>query len=311
MLAVAATAGGGFALRELAAPEPPPGGVLVRVRLCGLCGSDAEKLRGGGAADGTVLGHELTGEVVAGALPAGTRVAVAHHVPCGTCALCAAGHEPLCPTFLASALDPGGFCELTAASEAHVGAAVLALPDEVSDLAGTFVEPLACVLRGLEAVPRGRALVAGAGSIGLLALQALRARGDDARVLEVAPARATRAAALGFGAPARGERFAGALVTAPAAIGDALSLLDDGGALVVFAGGAPRTLDVDRIYRRELRLQGARSSTPRHLREALALLGTGAIEVESLVDAVLPLERFADGLAGYREGRALKVVFAP
>ena len=91
MLAVTVTPGGSPALRELPSPIAPPGGVLVRVRACGLCGSDVEKLRPGGAAAGAVLGHEIAGVVVAGTLPAGVRVALAHHVPCGVCARCRAG----------------------------------------------------------------------------------------------------------------------------------------------------------------------------------------------------------------------------
>ena len=310
MLAVTVTPGGSPALRELPSPTAPPGGVLVRVRACGLCGSDVEKLRPGGAAAGSVLGHEIAGVVVDGALPAGLRVALAHHVPCGACASCEAGHEPLCPAFVASALEPGGFCELTAASAGHVAHAVLPLPDHVSDLAGSFVEPVACVLRGIEGLP-GDAVVAGAGSIGLLAAQALRARGSHVRVLEPDPGRARRAAGRGFAAPGAGERFSGALLTAPAALAEALSLLEPAGTLVLFSGGAEEPFDTDLVYRRELTVRGVRSSTPRHLREALALIASGAVECESLVDCVLGLDAFADGLARYRSREALKVVFAP
>ncbi len=310
MLAVTVTPGGSPALRELPSPTAPPGGVLVRVRACGLCGSDVEKLRPGGASAGAVLGHEIAGVVVGGALPAGLRVALAHHVPCGACASCEAGHEPLCAEFVASALEPGGFCELTAASPAHVAHAVLPLPDHVSDLAGTFVEPLACVLRGIEGLG-GDALVAGAGSIGLLAAQALRAHGSQVRVLEPEPLRARRAAELGFEAPRTGERFAGALLSASAALPEALRLLAPGGELVLFSGGAEQALDVDRVYRGELVVRGLRSSTPRHLRAALALIASGAVDCDGLVDCVLGLEEFDDGLARYRSRRALKVVFAP
>jgi L-iditol 2-dehydrogenase len=310
MLAVTVTPGGSPALRELPSPTAPPGGVLVRVRACGLCGSDVEKLRPGGAAAGAVLGHEIAGVVVAGALPAGLRVALAHHVPCGECASCAAGHEPLCPAFAASALEPGGFCELTAASAAHVAHALLPLPEHVSDLAGSFVEPLACVLRGIETLP-GDALVAGAGSIGLLAAQALRARGTHVRILEPEPGRARRAAELGFAAPTAGERFGGALLSASAALPEALELLAPGGEAVLFSGGAEQPLAIDVVYRRELSLRGVRSSTPRHLREALALIASGAVDCEALVDCVLGLDAFDDGLARYRSRAALKVVFAP
>jgi L-iditol 2-dehydrogenase len=310
MLAVTVTPGGSPALRELPPPTPPPGGILVRVRACGLCGSDVEKLRPGGAVAGTVLGHEIAGVVVGGVLPAGTRVALAHHVPCVACERCLSGHEPLCPAFVASALEPGGFCELTAASSAHVEHALLELPDDVSDLAGSFVEPLACVLRGTEGLT-GDTLVAGAGSIGLLAAQALRARGVHVRMLEPDAARAARAARLGFAPPAHGEQFASALLTASAAFPEALRLLAPGGELVLFSGGDGQELDIDLVYRRELVVRGLRSSTPRHLREALALIASGAVDCESLVDCVLALDAFADGVARYRSRQALKVVFAP
>ena len=311
MLAVTVTPGGSPALRELPSPTTPPGGVLVRVHACGLCGSDVEKLRPGGAPAGSVLGHEIAGVVVDGALPAGLRVALAHHVPCGICERCLAGHEPLCPAFVASALEPGGFCELTAASSEHVAHAVLPLPDHVSDLAGSFVEPLACVLRGIEGLGGEAALVAGAGSIGLLAAQALRARGIHVRVLEPVPGRAQRAAELGFEPPAEGERFSGALLSAAGAFAAALPLLAPGGQLVLFSGGPVQPLDVEVVYRRELVVRGLRSSTPRHLREALTLIAGGAVDCESLVDCVLGLDEFADGLERYRRREALKVVFAP
>lgn len=310
MLAVTVTPGGSPALRELPSPTTPPGGVLVRVRACGLCGSDVEKLRPGGAPAGSVLGHEIAGVVVDGALPAGQRVALAHHVPCGACARCLAGHEPLCPAFVASALEPGGFCELTAASSEHVAHALLPLPDHVSDLAGSFVEPLACVLRGIEGLD-GDALVAGAGSIGLLAAQALRARGAHVRMLDSDPGRAACAAELGFAAPLMGERFASALLSAAGALADALPLLEPGGQLVLFSGAGMRPLDTELVYRGELVVRGLRSSTPRHLREALALIAAGAVDCESLVDCVLGLDAFEDGLARYRSRQALKVVFAP
>jgi L-iditol 2-dehydrogenase len=310
MLAVTVTPGGSPALRELPSPTTPPGGILVRVRACGLCGSDVEKLRPGGAPAGSVLGHEIAGVVLEGALPAGQRVALAHHVPCGTCPICLAGHEPLCPAFVASALAPGGFCELTAASSEHVAHAALPLPDHVSDLAGSFVEPLACVLRGIEGLS-GDALVAGAGSIGLLAAQALRAGGAQVRILEPDAGRALRAAGLGFAPPAEGERFRSALLSAAGALSETLPLLEPGGQLVLFSGGGVQPFDSELVYRRELVVRGMRSSTPRHLRAALALIADGAVECESLVDCVLGLDAFEDGMARYRRREALKVVFAP
>ena len=242
--------------------------------------------------------------------PPALRIALAHHVPCGDCAFCLAGHEPLCAAFVASALEPGGFCELTAASPAHVAQAALPLPDHVSDLSGAFVEPLGCVLRGIEGLSRRRAR--GRGGLDRPARRPGPARAGLARARARAGARPGAARRrLGFEPPAAGERFAGALLSAAAAFSDALPLLEPGGQLVLFSGGVSQPLDIELVYRRELVVRGLRSSTPRHLREALALIASGAVECESLVDCVLGLDAFDEGLARYMRRQALKVVFAP
>ena len=78
-----------------------------------------------------------------------------------------------------------------------------------------------------------------------------------------------------------------------------------GGTVLVFSPAAP--VDLDLVYRNELTLTGSRSATPRHMREALELLPT----LDLPEPTVLPLDRFDEGLALYRSGGALKVVFTP
>ncbi len=118
--------------------EPGGEGELAHVRACGLCGSDVEKI--GRASPGTVLGHE-----VVAARDSGERVVLVHHLPCGECGRCRAGHESTCERFSEATIRPGGFAE-RARSDAFVP-----LPDPIGDALGTYAEPLACVLRG--AVP--------------------------------------------------------------------------------------------------------------------------------------------------------------
>jgi len=274
-------------------PEPDGAGLLVRVRACGLCGSDVEKL--GRAPAGTVLGHEIAGE-----LENGDRVTVVSHVPCGTCARCRAGHQSTCGEFRASRVEPGGFAELVRASHC------VPVPPELDELASVYVEPLACVLRAVERVPRGRVLVAGCGSVGLLFVQVLLARGDEVAVLEPRADRLARA--LDLGATELRDPVAAAVLTAPAALNDALARLEPGGTLLVFAAPPePVPAALDAIYRKELSVVGSRSATPAYFRDAIALLPSLV-----LPDAVrLPLDRFAEGLDLYRRGDALKVVFEP
>jgi L-iditol 2-dehydrogenase len=264
-------------------PEPVGEGTPVRILACGLCGSDVEKL--GVAREGTVLGHE-----VAAMTDDGRRVALAHHLPCGECELCRAGHEAACEEYRAPAIVPGGFAERA------VARGMVDLPDGLDDAAATYAEPLACVLRGAERLPRGRVLVVGHGFVGRLFAAVLRRRSDDVFVLDPDPERAGR--------EPDGQVDA-AVLCAPAGAAAAAEALRPAGTLLVFADAG--ALGLDAVYRKELHVLGIRGATPRHLREAAALLTV----LELPEPTVLPLERFAEGLDLYRSGRALKVVFTP
>ena len=281
-------------LPELAdVPEPPGPGLLVRVLGCGLCGSDVEKL--GRPAGGVVLGHE-----VAGVLENGARVTVMHRVPCGVCERCLAGHQSTCGEFRELRISPGGFAERLLATHC------VPLPDTLGELDGVWVEPLACVLRAAEAVPRGRVLVVGCGAIGQLWVQVLRRRGDEVVALDVRAER--RQAAHLLGAELDDGPVGAAVLTAHGGVDDALARLEPGGTLLVFAApDESLPVSLDAVYRKELHLVGSRSASPAYFRAAVDLLPTlVAPEV-----TVLPLERFVEGVELYRRGRATKVVFTP
>jgi len=264
--------------------EPPPPGELVAVLACGLCGSDVEKI--GIAAPGTVLGHEvvaLTGE--------GRRIALIHHTGCGACARCLAGHESTCEQFPEPTIVPGGFTERVRARSGGVE-----LPDGLGDALGTYVEPLACVLRGAERVPRGRVLVVGNGFIGRLFGAVLERRGDTVFAVDRLPQRS--------GVAPDGPVDA-AVLCAPGGGEVALDAVEPGGTVLLFADAG--TLPAAGMYRRELTVIGSRSSTPAHMEQAVALLPT--LDLPS--PTIVPLDRFAEALALFRAGSALKVVLVP
>jgi L-iditol 2-dehydrogenase len=264
-------------------PEPDGQGDLVRVLACGLCGSDVEKI--GVAEPGTVLGHEVAAE-----LPDGRRVALVHHLPCGDCDRCRAGHESTCLEFRAATIAPGGFAERVAAR------GWVELPPDISPVLGTYAEPLACVLRGAERVPRGDVLVLGGGFIGLLFASVLRQRGDTIYLRDLDPARS--------GAEPPGP-VASVVVCARGAGQDALDAVEPGGTVLIFADPGP--LDLGTVYRSDLTLVGSRSATPRHLEKALGLLP--ALDLPE--PSVWSLEEFQAGLNAYSSGEALKVVYTP
>jgi L-iditol 2-dehydrogenase len=164
-------------------PECQDNEVIIRVKACGICGSDLPRaLEGKVHFFPIVLGHEFSGEVVAvgknvSTVQAGDRVTAAPLLPCMNCDNCRSGRPALCNhySFIGSRKN-GAMAEYVAVPEQNV----LKLPDEVGYLDGAMIEPLTVALHGIERVniPAGsECMVFGAGTIGLLTLQCLKARG--------------------------------------------------------------------------------------------------------------------------------------
>jgi L-iditol 2-dehydrogenase len=200
-------------------PAPGPGELLLRLRGCGLCGSDIAKLGDPRARVPAVLGHEVVGDVVEAGdgvrgFGAGARVVAAPHVPCGECHYCRRGSESMCRAFKESNLDPGGFAEFVRVPAANVRAATFLVPDHLTDEEASFVEPLACCLRAVERArvqPGDTAVVVGLGSIGLPSSRSSPARGPpwSAWTSRRTASRARAAAASTRAAPARPRRACG------------------------------------------------------------------------------------------------------
>ncbi len=331
MRAAVDLAGGDVRIEERPVPRPGPGEVLVAMRACGICGSDLMDWYTATKAP-AVLGHEPAGVVVESRGPGlpepGTRVFVHHHVPCGDCDYCRRGRETLCAQFKATRIEPGGFSELILVPALNAALDLLPLPDHVSDEAATLIEPLACVVRGLDRARvsgETRLLVIGGGQMGLLIAQAALARGADVTVAEPLPARRELAAALGAravtpeGVPGAARADAASpppdvvlLATgAPAAWDLALSAVDKGGVIQWFAPGKPdqrAAFDVNTLFFKELEIQATYSSGPRDTRAALDLIAAGKIATERLITHRFPLEETAAALAMARSREGIKVI---
>ena len=186
---------------------------------------------------------------------------------------------------------PGGFAERVRAS------GWVELPASVDDAAGTYVEPLACVLRGAERVPRGRVLVVGNGFIGRLFGAVLERRGDTVFAVDRLPQRA--------GAAPDGPVDA-AVLCAPGGGETALAAVEPGGTVLLFADAG--TLPADGMYRRELTVVGSRSATPAHM-EAGGRAAARARACRSRRSCRSSGSR--RGCALFREGAVLKVVLVP
>jgi L-iditol 2-dehydrogenase len=169
-------------LRDVPIPSPQAGEALVRVRNCGVCGSDLHWFCGGFPPPPVCPGHEISGEVVdvglgVTGLANGTRVAVEPMARCGHCAYCRNGNYQICPEFqIFGTHRDGGFAE-------HVlvpAYALFQLPAALDFEVGALTEPLAVCVHGVRLGGIGigdRVLVLGAGTIGLLSVLAARAAG--------------------------------------------------------------------------------------------------------------------------------------
>jgi L-iditol 2-dehydrogenase len=319
---------GVFRLEDRPVPAIGPGEVLLRVRGCGLCGSDLAKLRGPAAA--AVLGHEVVG-VVAAAGPGvarvapGQRVVVAHHVPCFDCHYCRRDSPSMCRSFKASNLDPGGFAEYLRVPRPNVEHATFVLPDGLADWAASFTEPLACCVRAVRRArlaPGDTVVVVGLGAMGgLLAQLAVRAgatvlgvdplagRRELGRTLGLVGAASPEAVPAALAAATAGRGADCVLLTAgaPALARQALGWARDGGQVHLFVGEGEGPFPFGECYKRELTLTATYSSSPADLATAFGLLVEGAVRVRELASHRLPLDRIAEAAALMERREALKV----
>ncbi len=339
-LVVACLGGDRTALERRPVPRPGAGEMLLRLRVVGFCGTDLFKLDSGLARAGAVLGHELVGEVIelghgVTAFRHGDRVAVPHHVPCGECFYCRRGNETMCEVFRENLLEPGGFADTILVRARAVDQAARLIPDHLSDEAAVFMEPAACVLRGLHRAgldAEGAAVVLGAGSMGLLHLLVLGAAYPGVAVTVVDPVAERRALAKNLGATltaAPGPEALDAVNSSTKGFGadavfdtvggedtleDGLNLTRRGGCVVLFAHApeqAKAGLDLNLVFKFERRILGTYSAALQEQAEVFELVGNGKLDPSSLVTHKLPLDDFERGVSLVRKRQALKVLFTP
>ena len=333
---------GGDRTRIEARPAPVPGAdeMLLKLRVVGFCGTDLFKLDTGSVLPGTVLGHELVGEVEArgelvSGFDAGDRVVVPHHVSCGKCHFCLNDSETMCTTFRENLLEPGGFSEIVLVRGPAVRKAAHRLPETLSDEAAVFMEPAACVLRSVRRAglrDRGLAVVLGAGSMGLLHLLVLKAAHPEMFVVMVDPLRQRHGFALEHGAAAvcppgavardmiasqSGGHGADAVfdtVGGAKTLEEGIQLTRKGGTVILFAhapDGARADFDINTLFKYERRIIGTYSGGLAEQEDIFEMICSAALDPAPLVTHRLPLSEFERGVALVRERAALKVLFTP
>jgi L-iditol 2-dehydrogenase len=310
-----------------------PGDVLVRVTLAGLCGTDYSIWTGDRPVRyPRIMGHELLGIVEAvGAdvrrVRPGVRVALEPNFSCGRCPLCDEGNRNLCLARVAIGIDvDGGFAELVKAPER----CCWPVPAGVADEDLLLTEPLAVVTRAVgRGAPRPgeSAAVVGGGTLGLLAVQVLRARGARVMVVSRSTRRFPLARALGAEhthAIAEGtlaeaaQRFAGRegidLVVetagAAAAVSHALELVRPGGRIVLTGlPHEPTAVPFFGIVRREITIMGSMIYQD-EFGEAMRLVAEGLVRARPLITHRFGLDLIADAFAAHSDPGSIKVALS-
>jgi L-iditol 2-dehydrogenase len=327
-------------IEERPVPKIGRGELLVRIEACGICGSDVMQWYRIDRVP-LVLGHEIAGVIEevgegAGQYQRGMRVSASHHVPCGNCHYCLKNHSSVCETLRKTNFDPGGFAQFLRLPAINVEHGVYPLPGEVSFEEATFIEPLACVMRGqrIAGIEAGdTVLVLGSGISGLLHIQ-LAKLGGASRIFATDISENRLQAARRFGAdpviPAseyepdylrknNSGRLADlVIICAPAAsaVKQAMESVDRGGTVLFFSAadpGASVPLDINKLFwRNEITLTSSYAASPFEHREALDLIKQHKINVQEMITHRLGLAETGLGFkltAG--GGESIKVIIEP
>ena len=334
---------GKLAVADVPQPRPGEHEVLVRVAACGICGSDVHGFDGssGRRIPPLVMGHEASGVVVeAGAgvteFKAGDRVTFDSTVYCGECLYCRRGDVNLCDRREVIGVSCGEYRRHGAFAEyiAVPDRIVYRLPGRMSFPEAAMLEATAVALHAVKVsgVKKGDiTLVVGAGMIGLLTMQALRASGV-ARVMiaDIDETRLTLGELLGADEALRGTggEIADAIlkrtggigadvvfdaVGRPKTVSESIDSVRKGGTVTLIGNIAPEvTIPLQKVVSRQIRLQGTAASAGEYP-QAIDLISSGRIQVRPLITAVAPLE---DGPQWFerlhaREPNLMKVVLAP
>lgn len=302
---------GEIAIVEEPAPPCPPGGLLVRTEASGLCSGELmdwymdRKIP-------HVLGHEVAGIVVESQddrFSVGERVFAHHHAPCMECSLCERGLYVHCEQWKRTKLIPGGMAEYFAVPADNL---TDAFQVELRAVDAALIEPLACVVKSVDAAGSSlqfQTAVIGLGVMGLMHLLLI----PDATGYDLNAGRVAHARSLGLRAEHPADlRRSDAIIVCPgneAALDLAVEAVKPGGVIVLFAPMPPseRTpVDLNKLYFKDVRLVSSYSCGPSDTRAAAAILGDGKVKAEQVVSDFIGIDELPEAYQKMKRGEILK-----
>ncbi len=326
-------------VEEMPVPKIEKCEILVKVMASGICGSDVMEWYRIKKAP-RVLGHEIAGEIVevgeeVKKYKKSDRVFVSHHVPCNTCHYCLNGYHTACETLHKTNYDPGGFAEYLRVPEINVDRGVYLLPETMSYEEGTFIEPLACVLRGQRVAnlkPGQSVLIIGSGMSGLLHINLARALGAG-KIVATDVNKYRLDAALRLGADAvihasenvskrvrelNENRLVDCVIVctgAMPAINQALQSIDSGGTILFFAVPEPGiniSVPINDFWRNEIKMMTSYGAGPSDLSTAIELIRFKRVNVKDMITHKLSMSEAQLGFKLVSEAKeSIKIIIEP
>jgi L-iditol 2-dehydrogenase len=327
-------------LRDVPVPQPPPGGMVVRVRAALTDGTDLKAYRRGHPQMPmpTPFGHEFSGDVAAVAdgvtkFAVGDAVMCVHSAPCGSCFWCTRDEEELCESVMSTKIL-GAYAQYIAVPPHIVERNAYPKPADLSYEAAAFLEPLACVVHSLDVLdPKAgeMVLVMGDGGFGLLHAQLLVQRGARPVLAGRRDERLQMARAFGVEhvvnsrnanvaaviAALTEQRGADAMVecTGRQEVWESAPALVRRGGTVSFFGGLPSGTNVSfsaaRMHYDEVRLISPFHFRPASVKRAQQLLATGGVDPRPLITQTVPLTDIASVFERLDAGEGIKFAITP
>ena len=314
--------------------------ILVKMKACGICGSDLEKVYGEYGMTSARLGHEPAGEVLAigekvKGFSIGDRVFVHHHVSCNSCHYCIHGNNTMCEYYQKSNIDPCGLADkfiVPSWNVLHGG--VLKLPNNVSFEQASLIEPLACCIRALNKIQFQKGddiIVFGGGPAGLMLINLLRMRGagkifildiNDFRlkfckkfnpdVIIINPKIHDVSQIIKDNTHNRGVDIAIVATSSLTALSNAFEVTRKGGQILLF--GVPLKnsqfpLDVSKVYSNELSLVPSYAASELETNQALKLLSENRVNLDFLITHKFKIDYSSEAFCcAYEAKDCMKVI---
>jgi len=326
-------------IEEMQIPEINDEELLVKVQACGICGSDVMEWYRIKKAP-RVLGHEISGDIVKAGnkvkkFKVGDRIFVSHHVPCNKCIFCENDQHTLCNTLHSTNFFPGGFAEYLKVPKINVENGVFILPKEISYEEGSFIEPLACVIRGtkIAGMKSGKSvLVIGSGIAGLLNIKYVKAIGaSKIFATDIDEYRLETAKKMGANVVINAKeiiieqikknndgKLADLVILctgAPSAARQSLDAVAAGGTILFFAPTEPGIevpFPLFDLWNKQVKMVSTYAGAPKDLEEAIRFIKSKKVKVTDMITHILPLSETQKGFKMAAQAqKSIKIIIKP